>query len=68
MERKNHSSKCFMADSSYGFAWRMECGYQRILSLLFDLVGMVSKKIFVLDNPPVNIMYTYRSFRCSICG
>ena len=40
MEWKNHSSKCFMADSSYSFAWRMECGYQRILSLLFDLVGM----------------------------
>ena len=57
-----------MADSSYGFAWRMECGYQRILSLLFDLVGMVSKKIFVFDNPPVNIMYAYRSFRRSICG
>ena len=37
-----------MADSSYSFAWRMECGYQRILSLLFDLVGMVSKKTFYL--------------------
>ena len=40
MEWKNHSSKCFMADSSYSFAWRMERGYQHILSLLFDLVGM----------------------------
>lgn len=44
MEWKNHSSKCFMADSSYSFAWRMECGYQRILSLLLIWSGWRERK------------------------